>query len=258
MRNLISVISLAVLTACASASDQAGGVPPAVSAAVSASVASSARPAADAARDANRKPAQVLAFAGVAPGAKVAELMPGGGYYTRLLSAVAGAGGQVYALYPPQRPNGPDPSAPIKAIASDARYANVTPMQMPAQGPALGLPGQVDVVWTTNNYHDVFNAQGEAGMIALNRRVLDALKPGGVYLVTDHSAAPGAGVTQTRSLHRIDAESVKSQVLAAGFKLAASSDALANPADSRTAPSSDPSIRGQSDQFILKFVKPAP
>jgi predicted methyltransferase len=221
----------AALAASLSAPCLAAGAPQAVAAAV----ADSARPAADTARDANRKPAQTLAFADIKPGAQVAELMPGGGYYTRLLSVLVGSGGHVYSLAPPPNPKGKDYSAPTRA---------------------LGLPQPVDVVWTSDNYHDMVNAVGEAGMQDFDQRVFEALKPGGMFIVLDHAAAAGHGANDTKTMHRIDPETVKAQVTAAGFKLAASSNALRNPDDPHSAPVFDASVRGRTDQFIFKFVKP--
>jgi predicted methyltransferase len=121
---------------------------------------------------------------------------------------------------------------------------------------ALGLPQPVNVVWTSNNYHDIRNSLDSAGMQAFNQRVFEALQPGGVYLILDHAAAAGRGAEDSRSLHRIDPETVKAEVTAAGFRFAGSSDALRNPDDPHTASVTDAGIRGKTDQFILKFVRP--
>jgi predicted methyltransferase len=239
------MVMAVALAACLSAPCLAAEVP----AAVAAAVADAARPAADVARDADRKPAEVLAFAGVQPGSRIAELIPGGGYYTRLLSAVAGAGGHVDALSGPNR-------AAVDAIAADPRHGNVTVRPLSYAEPALDLPQPVDMVWTSNNYHDIHNALGEAGMKAFNQHVFEALKPGGAYIVIDHAAAAGRGADDGRTLHRIDPETVKAEVTAAGFKWAGGSDALRNAGDPRTAPVSDAAIRGRTDQFVFKFVKP--
>src|SRR4051812_47335261 len=104
-----SPLLAAALTLAAAASSQAAG--PAPSKAILAAVADSGRPAADTARDANRKPAQMVAFAGVKPGQKVADLLPGGGYFTRIFAKIVGPGGKVYAVMPAsalQRPGGMD------------------------------------------------------------------------------------------------------------------------------------------------------
>jgi predicted methyltransferase len=246
------IFAAAALAACLSAPCLAASIP----AAVSAAVADSARPAADTARDANRKPAETLAFAHIKAGAQIAELMPGGGYYTRLLSTLAEPNGHVYVLAPPPRPNMPDPAAAANTIAADAHYGNVTVQPQSYTDRALGLSQPVDVVWTSDNYHDIHNNLDSAGMKDFNARVFEALKPGGMYIVVDHAAAAGRGAEDAHSLHRIDPETVKAEVTAAGFKLAGSSNALHNANDPHTTPIFDHSIRGRTDQFILKFVKP--
>src|SRR5215813_10809611 len=116
-------------------------------------VADSARPAEDKQRDAERKPAETLAFAGVKPGETVIEIAPAKGYYTRLLSAVVGAKGKVYTVTSPPKPDAPPP--PVQAIAADPHYSNVTVSLQKV--PDLKLPEGVDLVWTTQNYHDIHN-----------------------------------------------------------------------------------------------------
>jgi predicted methyltransferase len=120
----------------------------------------------------------------------------------------------------------------------------------------LAVPAPVDLVWTSQNYHDLHNFPGiDVGMF--NKMVFDDLKPGGIYLILDHSAESGSGGRDTKTLHRIDPETVKAEVLAAGFVLVGSSDLLRQPADNRSLKVFDPAVRGQTDQFILKFRKPA-
>ena len=225
---------------------------PAASKAIADAVANPARPAADTARDADRKPADVLAFAGVKSGQNVGEFIPGGGYYTRLLSSVVGTTGHVYALWP----EGLAKARPQIVQASASIGPNVSVLTFGSG--ALPVPEKLDLVWTSENYHDFHNAPPgapPADIAAFNKSVFDALKPGGVYLVIDHSA-PGTGVTATNTLHRIDVEAVKSEVAAAGFVLESTSDLLRNPDDPHTAMVFMPSIRGKTDQFVLKFRKP--
>ena len=225
-----------------------------VPAAISAAVADKSRPAEDQARDANRKPAEVIAFAGIKKGDKVAELLPGGGYFTRIFAKVVGDNGVVYALTPPRRPDAaagaPDPAAGANLVAAENKNVKVSTLTLEKVAPE-----PVDVVWTSDNYHDVHNRPG-ADLGAFNKAVFDALKPGGVYIVIDHAAAPGAGATVTSTLHRIDPETVKSEVTGAGFKLDGESSVLKNPDDPHTAGVRDPSVRGKTDQFVLKFRKP--
>lgn len=220
-------------------------------------VADPKRPDTDRARDAERKPAECLAFAGVKPGEQVVELIPGKGYFTRLFSDIVGPKGKVYAVAPPRRPDAPadrpDPAAAVQAIASDPHYSNV--VVMVGKVSDLGLPKDVDLVWTSQNYHDFHNVPN-LNVADLDKAVFEALKPGGIYLVLDHSAEQGSGFRDTSTLHRIDEEAVKKEVMQAGFELMGESDVLRNPKDPRTAKVFDPGIRGKTDQFILKFRKP--
>jgi predicted methyltransferase len=226
---------------------------------IAAAVADAGRPQEDKDRDAVRKPAETLAFAGIKKGETVVELIPGRGYFTRILSKAVGPSGHVYVLAPPPRPNAPagapDPSAAVKAIAADPAYPNVTVLAFGPAGPGLGVSAPADVVWTSDNYHDFHNFPG-SDIATFNKRVFESLKPGGTYLVLDHAAEAGSGVRDTRTLHRIDVAAAKEEVTAAGFKLAGSSDLLHNAQDPHTAAIFDPSIRGHTDQFLLKFTKP--
>jgi predicted methyltransferase len=229
----------------------------AVPAEVTAAVADTERPMADRQRDVDRKPAETLAFSGIHAGQQVAELMPGGGYYTRLLSTLVGAKGKLIAVVPAPRPgavaDAPDRAAPIKALAADPHYANVSVLVQSVR--QLSLPAPVDVVWTSLNYHDVHNVP-DIDIAAFNKAIFNSLKPGGLYLVIDHAAAPGSPASVTSELHRIDPEVVKREVTGAGFMLEAESPILLNAADSRAAPIFDPAIRGKTAQFILRFRKP--
>jgi predicted methyltransferase len=233
------------------------GVQAAIPANIAAAVADSARPDADKQRDANRKPAETLAFIGIKTGEKIGELLPGGGYFTRILSKAVGPRGKVFALVPQRPANAPadmpDMAARIKVITDDANYSNVTLVQQPL--PSLAAPEPVDLVFTADNYHDLHNIPN-FDVAQFNKRVFDSLKPGGLYVVIDHSAQSGSGLRDTSSLHRIDPETVKSEVTAAGFKFVGSSNILENSDDPRTAKVFDPAIRGKTEQFILKFRKP--
>jgi predicted methyltransferase len=224
---------------------------------IAAAVADVNRPDADKARDANRKPAETLAFTGVKSGALVAELLPGGGYFTRIFSKAVGSSGHVYALVPAPLADAPadvpDFAARVKAIAADPNYANV---QVVVESfSQLTVPVPVDLVWTSQNYHDLHNFPGlDVGIF--NKMVFDDLKSGGIYLVLDHEAEAGSAGRDTATLHRIDSETVKMEVLAAGFKFVGSSNLLRQPGDSHKVKVFDPTVRGRTDQFILKFRKP--
>jgi predicted methyltransferase len=250
----------AVLVACCTAAAMLGSIrseaAEKVPAYISAAVADPGRPAEDKQDDLNRKPAETVQFAGIKPGEKVVELVPSRGYFTRIFSKVVGPKGHVYALSPPRRPNAapdsPDPVAATTAIAADPAYSNVSVQVGPLATIVVAEP--VDVVFTSRNYHDVHNVPN-IDMAAFNKSIFNALKPGGIYIVLDHAAAPGSGGRDTSTLHRIDPETVKAEALAAGFVFAGQSKVLANPQDAHTAAVFDPSIRGKTDQFILKFVK---
>ena len=231
---------------------------PAISAAISTAVADSSRPAADKARDAERKPAVMLAFAGVAPGMRVFELDPGKGYFTRLFSLAVGPAGRVLAYVPEEMVAKPfKPLDTLTALAAEPGRGNVQALHYPLMAaPGEDIAATVDVVWTSQNYHDFHNADGFDGL-AFNRHILALLKPGGVYVVLDHAALPGAAADTTHTLHRIDKALVLREVEAAGFVFDGESTVLANPADPHNVPVFDPSIRGHTDQFVLRFHKPA-
>jgi predicted methyltransferase len=246
------LISFAVLTLMSAAGGAYAARDSALPAYIAAAIADSARPAEDTARDAARKPGETLIFAAVKPGMTVLELAPGKGYYTRLLSAVVGPNGKVFAVSSTPKPGAPPP--PVQAIAADPHFSNVTPIIKAAADP-LVLPENVDVVWTSQNYHDFHNIP-DVDIATINKRVFAALKPGGTYFVLDHSAQNGSGARDTNTLHRIDEDTVKQEIEAAGFKFVGESNLLRNKADPRTAKVFDPSIQGHTDQFLLKFSKP--
>jgi predicted methyltransferase len=239
------MIPAGLLLTCAAPAVEAR--PP--SRAIQAAVADPGRPAEDVARDAARKPAEILAFAGVRPGDRIVELIPGGGYYTRILARAVGPRGHVYAVVTPgqaQRPGGLD-----RLRAAVAAYPNVE-IVVSDLG-ALTMARPVDLVWTSENYHDFHNAT--PNVVALNRAMFGLLRRGGIYYVEDH-AAPGTGVTATGTLHRIDPQTVRDEVAAAGFRPAGESALLANPADPHSARSNDPSIAGHTDRFAMRFRRP--
>ena len=249
--SLIGAVALG-LAMTASAASAADAVP----AGIQAAVADPARPDADKQRDADRKPGELIAFAGIKSGDRVGDVLAGGGYFTRIVSNAVGDKGVVYAMSPPRpapAPGGRDFDAPIKAIMADANYKNV---KLGVLDPAVKPTDLLDVAWTSNNYHDLHN-RPNADLMAFNKSIFDALKPGGTYIVIDHAAAAGTGKSVTSTLHRVDPALVKSEVTAAGFTFVGESAALSNPSDPRTASAGDPSIRAKTDQFVYKFRKPA-
>lgn len=211
---------------------------------IAAAVADKARPAEDTARDALRKPAEMLAFAGVRPGMKIGELFAGGGYFTRVFAKAVGPKGKVYAWAPAAYP----PRFLERFTPVTKAYANVTM----TQSEAYGAPEPLDVVWTSQNYHDLHLRGATAEKI--NAEVFKALKPGGVYVIVDHRAAPGTSTADTDRLHRIDEATVITEVLKAGFVLDDESMDLRRTDDDHTV--SPGKIHDRSDQFVLKFRKP--
>ena len=223
-----------------------------------AAVADKGRPEADTKRDADRKPAEMLEIAGVKPGQTVIDLIPGGGYFTRIFSKAVGPKGTVYAVGGPARPTDPSKPAPPPsgpdAIAADPNYSNVKSIHAPLAG-GVSVPTKADVVFTAQNYHDI-NHVPNIDMLKFDKSVYDALKPGGVFFVLDHAAGANAAPDPEDKLHRIDPAIVRKQVEAAGFKFESESKVLANPADDHTKTVFDPAVRGHTDQFIYKFRKP--
>ena len=221
---------------------------------ITAAVADSHRPAVDTARDAARKPAEMLAFAGIKPGDTVLEILPGGGYFTRILSKAVGPKGHVYAATPDPKSKFAEPAA--DAIAADPAYANVSVIQITA-GAMAALP-PLDAIWTSQNYHDLHLSELHLDVAGLDKLWLSILKPGGALMVIDHVAAAGAPVVETADkLHRIDPVAARGEIESAGFVFDGQTDVLRNGADPHTAIVFDPSIRGHTDQFVFRFRKPA-
>lgn len=241
----------------------ADGVAPAY---VSAAVADSARPAADTANDKDRKPTELIVFAGIKPGDRVADVMPGGGYFTRIFSKVVGPKGHVYAILPESLASKApaEKFKPIRTLVADPAYRGNTSLDIrPYDRLDVGAP--LDVVWTSQNYHDVYGAvrvfsvDGHTGpeeAAELDAAVFKALKPGGVYIVIDHAATPGSGGKDANTLHRIDPATVIDQAKAAGFVLEAKSMVLSNPQDGHDKAVFATEIKGHTDKFVLKFRKP--
>ena len=248
---MIRSLSLAILLAVSATPVAAA---PDVTPGYSAALADPGRPAADRERDSARKPAELLAFAEIAPGEQVGDYVMGGGYVTRLLAAAVGPAGRVYAFQPAEfiafkKQYGDDQSA------VDAAYANVDAVAGPFAAPAFAVP--LDTIITVQNFHDLYlkpfpEGTGDKASAAL----FAALKPGGTLVVVDHSAADGSGTTLSDSLHRIDKAAVVATLTKAGFRLEAESDLYKHADDPRTANVFDKEIRGKTDQFALRFRKP--
>src|ERR1041385_3342664 len=216
--------------------------------AIAKAVADPSRPADERKLDALRKPAAMIAFAGVKPGQTIGEFLPGGGYYTRLLSDVVGAKGKIYALETTTW--GKDNIEATKKTA--ASLHNVTVDLAPLG--QFNLAEKVDVFWTTDNYHDLHVPKyANVDMAAFNKHVFDSLKPGGIYFIEDHAAAAGTGAKDSPTLHRIEKKTVIDEVTAAGFKLVGESGALHTASDDHTKKVFD--LHFNTDRFLLKFQR---
>lgn len=213
--------------------------------------------AADRHDDARRQMAAVMTFAEVKPGQKVVELVPGSGYWTRVFSAIVGPTGRVYTIWPDEMAKYSTKSyAQWQKLVTTAHYGNVSLLKQPAA--RFDVPNGIDLVFTSQNYHDYHDPfMGPVDMAKFDKKVFDALKPGGLFVVIDHVAPAGSGLADTDTLHRIDPAVVKKEVEAAGFVFDGASEALRNPADPHTKAVFDKSIRGHTDQFIYRFRKPA-
>jgi len=230
---------------------------PAPTAAIAAALADPARPAEQFARDGERHPAELLAFAGIKPGDRVADFMSGGAYFTRLFSRLVGDGGRVYAFLPEEelRNCAPAETAGTRSVERDARYGNVAVLTAPVA--RFHAPEPLDLVWTSLNFHDLYDSfMGPADVPRVVTSLFAALKPGGVLIVIDHVAEPGSRVRDTETLHRIEPEVIVEALRAGGFRLEAQSDLLRNATDSHALRVFDPAIRGRTDRVVLKFRKP--
>lgn len=246
-----------LVTAALLASVSVVAAAPMVTAKMKAAVADAGRPQADTARDENRKPAEMLAFAGITPGKVVVDMLPGNGYFTRIFAKAVEPGGRVYAYFGTQydkrlKDAGKDPDYQFADLKRT--YPNLGVIH--GYLPDFVTPQPVDVVWTSLNYHDMHNKQYAMDVNAVNRAVFKSLKPGGYYVIIDHKAADNAPDDVTETLHRIRPETVKKEVEAAGFKLVAESDALHVAADDGSKRVFENDVRGKTNQFMLKFQKP--
>jgi predicted methyltransferase len=262
--------------------------PPLSSEQIARIVNSADRTAADRTNDQRRKPEQMLGFIGIRPGIVAVDLSAGGGYTTELLARAIGPSGKVYGQSRPRDPNrAPTPPAAPEGNSSPTSTAGAAPAA-PASAPrpspvalaeresnlrsngvqaasivALSRPfedpvpselaeGRIDLATLMFNYHDL----GHLGVdrAAMNKAVFGALKPGGLYVIADHSGRPGTGISESGTLHRIEEAFLRQEVEAAGFKLVEEGNFLRNPNDPRDKNTPDPPQ--PKDEFVLKFVKP--
>jgi predicted methyltransferase len=227
-------------------------------AAPEAAVQDPARPAADVQRDAARKPAEVLAFLGIEPGMRVLEVFAGGGYYTQILNGVVDPDGEVLAHNNAAYMGFVGPQ--FEARFADGGLPNVTRITAEANDIELEAKS-LDAAVLILAYHDFFFGSDEWGWPDVDEQAFltglcDAMKPGAILGVVDHIANAGADATSVAfDLHRVDPERVKSDMAAACFDLAGSSDLLRNPADDHATSATEGPMQGQTDRFVYKFVR---
>jgi predicted methyltransferase len=215
-----------------------------------AAIADPRRPEADRARDSDRHPADILAFAGIDTGQRVADIGPGGGYYTRLFSVAVGENGRVFAI---DRPDTPERRRAILDVAP--LYPNVSVIQEGYQG--WSAPEPLDAIFISQIYHDFHLPALNLNVPTVNRDLLAALKPGGVVIIIDHAAVEGSDLSVADTLHRIDQAIVRAELEAAGFVYDGESQVLRNAADPRTSRVFESGVRGHTDQFAMRFRKPS-
>jgi predicted methyltransferase len=263
---LCATSAIALLGACASTPQT---LPPERIAAI---VAAPDRAPADRVNDVRRKPADMLAFIGIRPGITALDVSAARGYTTELVARAVGPTGKVYGQNPPPRePNAPRPAQPEGASAPppanapppmpnlaervrNPAVAHMIPVARPFEDPAPPevANGGLDLVTLMFNYHD-FGHMG-VDRARMNQAIFKALKPGGIYVIADHSGRPGTGISEAGTLHRVEEAFVVREVEAAGFKLAAKGDFMRNPNDPRDKNTPEPPM--PKDEFVLKFVKP--
>jgi predicted methyltransferase len=223
-------------------------VPAATPAHIKRAIEAPERTAEQRARDYYRKPAEILTLSGIEEGDRVIEIAAFGQYFTTMLLAAVGPTGRVdmYDLPYTERMAG------AASREFDAKHANAA-YHLESYNDVT-FPQGVDSVWNVLYYHDL-QPQG-IDTAAFNRKIFAALKPGGIYLVIDHKAEDGSGWRDAETIHRMGVDTIKQEVLAAGFELARESDLLANPADDRTKMVFAPGTRGTTDQAFFIFRKP--
>ncbi|AQR61848.1 hypothetical protein BZG35_09400 [Brevundimonas sp. LM2] len=208
------------------------------------------RPASEVERDPLRKPAEMLAFAEIQGGERIADVRPEEGYFSRLFARAVGPEGRVYAVVPNQ--TAARENAFADTLATD--YPNVTRVTGALED--LTFPEPLDVVFMGQEYHDFVIPRFGVDVAKMNAAVFAALKPGGIYVILDHQAAPGAGTAVVGTLHRIEGSALRAQVEAAGFVFDGETRVVRNPEDDHSLSVFDEAIRGRSDQFVYRFRKP--
>lgn len=215
-----------------------------------AALAASSRPAENKARDADRKPVESVQFFGIKTGDTVVDMVAAGGWFTEVLSAAVGPTGKVYSQ---------NPAFLVQADAEKALLARLGNAEaVHVQLAEAGIVGKADAVVTALNLHDVYNGYGdqpagEAAAVGFLRSIYGALKPGGVLGVIDHVGITGQ---DNKALHRMLPQQARDAITKAGFVIEAESPLLKHSADDHTKNVFEPSIRGKTDQFMIRARKP--
>ncbi|HEY5776980.1 MAG TPA: hypothetical protein VIS57_12885 [Xanthomonadales bacterium] len=229
-----------------------------VSEAVAAAVSNPQRLSVDFASDANRKPAQVLSFFNIKPGMTVLDLFSGGGYYTEMLDSIVGEDGKVIAHT--NEAYIAFSGEVYRTRYLDGRLAHTETIVTEADDIELE-ESSLDAVLMALTWHDFMFADPENGWLAIDEDLLldklcRAMKPGAVLGLIDHVANSGGDTTQVaKTLHRIDPQVVRDGFANSCFTLEAEAEFLRNAQDDHTLAVFDPSIRGQSDRFVFRFVR---
>ena len=214
-------------------------------------VASPDRADGDLQADPRRQPAKMLAFTGVKTGMKVLDMEASAGYSTELLARAVGPTGIVYAQ---------DSAAVIERFVKDKFdiraqkpvMKNVVHVVRDFDDPIPPDVSNLDMITFFFAYHDITYMQVDRAV--MNKKMLAALKPGGLLVIADHSAKPGDGINVAKTLHRIEESVVRQELEAAGFKLVEEANFLRNPEDPREAAVFRPQV--PNDEFVLKYQKP--
>ena len=213
-------------------------------------VAAPDRSDADRLNDQRRKPVELYGFTGARPGMKVLDMGAGGGYSTELLARSIAPGGIVYSQTPPDL--FPGARKAYQARAQSPAMKNAVRLERPFDDPLPpGVTG-FDLITFFFFYHDTVHLGVDR--TRMNRQLYEALKPGGILILADHSARPGDGASVTKSLHRIEESVVRRELEAVGFQFVAAGDFLRNPADARDTHVNKNTV--PNDEFVLKFRKP--
>ena len=237
---MCAALSAVILAGCAST----GSIAPIPAETYRAMLASPVRTERDHGMDERRDPVDLLQFADVRPGMRVLDIATGTGYTSQLLVLAVGPSGTVWAQTP-------QPGAALNERLEAHPQPNFIVAKRPFDDPVPPEAAPLDLVTLILNYHDITYLPVDRD--AMNRKVFAALKPGGRYVIVDHSALAGTGITVAKTLHRIEEAYLLAEVLKAGFVLEAEGSFLRNPADTRADSSAPPN---PTDKFVLRFVKP--